>query len=173
MQFLNWSCNLSTSSLECVFETLANVTLFGEMPFRVGLLLEGTCSTPMPEFFCYHPLGTAAASPVGSETADRGGWWHQGPGPAPGFIPEGSRQWEVARLGLSSPPGLSYLCFGEYPAVFRAVGKQGVLQSPCLRKKPTACAMLGSTSSRTGSGLLRSGAEEQGTALAAEEPVQF
>lgn len=33
-------------SLEGIFEMLAYVRLFGEMPFRVGVLLEGSCLTP-------------------------------------------------------------------------------------------------------------------------------
>lgn len=153
-------------SLEGVFKTLAYVRFFREMPFRVGLLLEDSCFTPMPKFLCHHLLGTLAASSAGSEAMDRGGWWHQGPAPAPGSIPEGSQQWEVARFGLSSPSGLSQLHFGEYPAGCGALGKPGILQAllsaPCETVPPL------------GSGILRSPAstEEQGTAFAAGKYVQ-
>lgn len=88
----------------------------------MGLLLEGSWFTPMPEFLCHHQLETPTASPVGNKK------WPLVSGGSSSLLHR--RGIPAVGSGLSSPPGLSNRHFREYPSGFSAVGKQGVLQVP-------------------------------------------
>lgn len=105
---------------------IASVRLSREMSVRVGQLLKASCCTPKPQVLWSPPTRDIEHFTSGKQ--DSSLQQHQGPDAVPSSILEGSQQQEVA-CGLSSSPELSHLSFREYPAGFRAVGKQVVLQA--------------------------------------------